>query len=65
MLRVSMSQESNLSTLCSYIFIYIGIDAIIKTWKIGEDINKINVDMSLPEWFMLRRHATEKHLFWK
>ena len=63
MLLVSMSLESNPSTSYTDSFIYIGIDAIIKTSKIGEDSNKINVDMSLPDWFMHRSHAAEKHLF--
>ena len=63
MLRVSMSLESNPPTLYTYIFIYIGIDAIIKTSKIGEVNTKIKVEISLFVWFMLRSHAAENICF--
>ena len=53
-----------LSLYIIYIFFYIHrIYAIIKTKKIDEDGTKTNFDKSLLEWFMLRSHAAEKHLF--
>ena len=45
MLRVTMSLESNPPTLHTYIFIHIGIDAIIKASKIGEASTKIKVEI--------------------
>ena len=62
MLRVSMSLECNPSTLFSYIHIYMGRGALINTSKIGEASTKINVDISLLEWLMLRSHAAENDL---
>ena len=63
MLRVTMSLESNPPTLYTYIFIHIGIDAIIKALKIGEASTKIKVEISLFVWFMLRSHAAENICF--
>ena len=68
MLQVSMSLESNPSILYTNISIYKGIDAIIKTSKIGKASAKIKVDISLLDWFILRSHAARnicfKDKFW-
>ena len=63
--RVNMSLESTPSTLFTFDYIYIGINAIIKTWTISETSSKINVDVSLLQLFMLHSHAAERHLFSK
>ena len=61
--HVSRKLESNPPTLHTYIFIHIGIDAIIKASKIGEASTKIKVEISLLVWFMLRSHAAENVCF--
>ena len=40
-----------------------GIDAVIKTSKIGEASTKIKVEISLLVWFMFRSHAAENICF--